>query len=83
MVEEVVNNLIVDKNGGYVDCTFGTGGHSLEILKKMDTKGSLTALDKDIQSINIGKDFFSSDKRFKIIKTNFSNLCAYLEVLVL
>ena len=35
MVEEVVNNLIVDKNGGYVDCTFGTGGHSLEILKKV------------------------------------------------
>ena len=79
MVEEVVNNLIVDKNGGYVDCTFGTGGHSLEILKKMDTKGSLTALDKDIQSINIGKDFFSSDKRFKIIKTNFSNLSNHLE----
>ena len=79
MVREVVNNLIVDLSGQYVDCTFGNGGHSINILKSIGSAGSLIALDKDIESVNIGKDFAASDERFKIIKSNFSNLSMLLE----
>ena len=79
MVREVVNNLIVDLSGQYVDCTFGNGGHSINILKSIGSEGSLIALDKDIESVNIGKDFAASDQRFKIIKSNFSNLSMLLE----
>ena len=79
MVREVVNNLIVDLSGHYVDCTFGNGGHSINILKSLDNKGSLTALDKDIESVNIGIDFAASDERFKIIKSNFGNISKLLE----
>ena len=35
MVNEVLENLVFEQNGKYVDCTFGAGGHSLEILKKI------------------------------------------------
>ena len=44
MVEEVLENLVFKNNGTYVDCTFGAGGHSLEILKKLDSLGSLCLL---------------------------------------
>jgi len=79
MLREVINNLIVDLNGHYVDCTFGNGGHSKSILSTLDKRGSLIALDKDIFSVNIGKNFSASDGRFKIIKSNFSNLSSFLE----
>ena len=36
MVDEVLDNLIFEQNGKYVDCTFGAGGHSFEILKKIN-----------------------------------------------
>ena len=41
MVEEVLTYLVIDKNGVYIDCTFGAGGHSQEILKELQDKGSL------------------------------------------
>ena len=34
MVNEVLDYLVFEQNGKYVDCTFGAGGHSSEILKK-------------------------------------------------
>ena len=40
MVKEVINNLIFDKNGSYVDCTFGMGGHSAAILNSLDKQGN-------------------------------------------
>ncbi len=79
MVKEVVNNLIVDSSGHYVDCTFGSGGHSINILKNLNNSGSLTALDKDIESVKIGREFASSDERFNIIRSNFSNISKLLE----
>ena len=39
MPEEVIENLLHDKDGDYLDCTFGMGGHSKEILKKTDREG--------------------------------------------
>ena len=29
MVDQVISNLLVNKKGSYVDCTFGLGGHAL------------------------------------------------------
>ena len=41
MVEEVLENLVFEQNGKYIDCTFGSGGHSTEILKKISDTGAL------------------------------------------
>ena len=79
MVEEVLENLVFKNNGTYVDCTFGAGGHSLEILKKLDSLGSLVSFDKDIQAtLNLSQEF-SGETRFKLINDSFSNIKKYFK----
>jgi 16S rRNA (cytosine1402-N4)-methyltransferase len=40
MLREVINYLNIKKEGTYVDCTFGNGGHSRAVLEKLE-KGKL------------------------------------------
>ena len=73
MVDEVLDNLVFKENGKYVDCTFGAGGHSLEILKKLNEDGSLVSIDKDKRvSVNLSSHF--SDARFRLLHDSFANL---------
>ena len=74
MVDEVLDSLVFKQNGKYVDCTFGAGGHSLEILKKLDKQGSLISIEKDNSAvINLSSEF-KDDPRFRLINDTFSNL---------
>ncbi|QIK16746.1 16S rRNA (cytosine(1402)-N(4))-methyltransferase RsmH [Blattabacterium sp. DPU] len=68
LIKESIENLITDQNGIYVDATFGGGGHSYEILKKLSKKAILIALDQDKESI---KRNFIKDKRFHLFHKNF------------
>ncbi|WP_185872432.1 16S rRNA (cytosine(1402)-N(4))-methyltransferase RsmH [Blattabacterium cuenoti] len=68
LLKESIENLITDKNGIYVDATFGGGGHSYAILKKLNKEGTLIALDQDKESI---KKNFIKDKRFHLFHKNF------------
>ncbi|XBC38376.1 MAG: 16S rRNA (cytosine(1402)-N(4))-methyltransferase RsmH [Buchnera aphidicola (Floraphis choui)] len=69
---ETIKYLNIKKGGIYIDCTFGCGGHSKEILKKLDQKGKLYAIDKDPFSINIARTI--QDRRMQVIPGNFSNV---------
>ncbi|WP_185873492.1 16S rRNA (cytosine(1402)-N(4))-methyltransferase RsmH [Blattabacterium cuenoti] len=71
LLEESINNLITDKNGIYVDATYGLGGHSYSILKKLEKKSILIAIDQDKDSI---KKNFIIDKRFYLFHNNFINI---------
>jgi len=66
LLNESVEGLNVDPNGIYVDLTFGGGGHSGEILKKIK-KGKLFAFDQDEDA----EKNAISDKRFRFIRSNF------------
>ena len=67
LLESSISGLDIQPYGIYVDATFGGGGHSRMILKKM-YEGKLFAFDMDNDClINIIKH----DDRFKIIKSNF------------
>jgi 16S rRNA (cytosine1402-N4)-methyltransferase len=44
MLNEVIEYLKIKENGIYIDCTFGTGGHSQAILEKLKN-GKLISFD--------------------------------------
>ena len=72
MLHESIKALGIIPNGFYVDCTFGRGGHSKEILKKSNDDGSLLALDKDLEAVKEGETI--KDKRFEIVHASFKDL---------
>ena len=79
MVNEVLENLVFEQNGKYVDCTFGAGGHSLEILKRINESGTLISIDKDEKAtVNLSTDF-TDDRRFRLVNDSFSNLRSLFE----
>lgn len=47
LLVEAVDALAIKPDGVYVDCTFGGGGHSREILKRLGPQGKLIAFDHD------------------------------------
>ncbi|MGE8381745.1 MAG: 16S rRNA (cytosine(1402)-N(4))-methyltransferase, partial [Sphingobacterium sp.] len=47
MLQECMDALAIKPNGVYVDVTFGGGGHSREILKRLGPEGKLFAFDQD------------------------------------
>ena len=80
MVDEVLENLVFKQNGKYVDCTFGAGGHSLEILNRINNKGCLTSIEKDESATKDLSTKFTKDSRFTLINDSFSNLRKFFEV---
>ncbi|MCQ2748097.1 MAG: 16S rRNA (cytosine(1402)-N(4))-methyltransferase RsmH [Mycoplasmoidaceae bacterium] len=73
LLNEVIAGLNIKPNGLYVDATAGFGGHSQEILSKLD-QGKLICIDQDINAINALHNLFDDDKRVNIIHGNFANL---------
>ena len=74
LLDEAVQALVHSPSGIYVDGTFGRGGHSSEILSKLNTEGHLLAIDRDEEAVNYGRNIFSGDPRIDIALSNFSNL---------
>ena len=79
MINRVIEGLNIISNGTYVDCTFGRGGHSRNILEKIGEKGKLIAIDKDKAAEDYAKEYFSKYKRFYFEKSNFSDIEYILE----
>lgn len=69
--------LNIKPNGVYVDVTFGGGGHSREILKRLDADGRLIAFDQDPDALNNTID----DPRFTLVHQNFKFLKNNLRLL--
>lgn len=69
-----VDALIYDSDGIYADATFGGGGHSRAILKKLSSKGKLVAFDRDEEALANAPD----DKRFTLVNHNFRFLKQFI-----
>ncbi len=74
MLNECVDALNIKPNGVYIDCTLGGGGHSYEILKRLNSDGKLIAIDQDDYSIKYCVKKFEGIENIKIIKGNFENI---------
>ncbi len=67
LLDESVSALITDISGIYADATFGGGGHTSEILSRLDSKGRVIAFDRDADAI--GNRI--SDPRLTLVRNNF------------
>lgn len=76
MLKESVAGLKVKPNGIYVDVTFGGGGHSHEILKRLGSRGRLIAFDQDSDAGQ--SDSLLRDKRLTLVRGNFRFMRSYL-----
>ena len=56
LLDEVIDGLEIKKDGCYVDCTMGGGGHSSAILSHLDERGRLIGFDKDDDAIAVCKE---------------------------
>ena len=77
LLKKSVDDLVTNPDGIYVDVTFGGGGHSREILKRLSPKGRLLSFDQDLDALKNTID----DDRFTLINQNFrfleNSLMAY------
>lgn len=73
MLSESVEGLQINPDGVYVDATFGGGGHSIEILKRLG-KGKLIGVDQDPDA----KANVPDDARFSFVAANFRHIRRYL-----
>ncbi|MFP9118776.1 16S rRNA (cytosine(1402)-N(4))-methyltransferase RsmH [Flavobacterium sp. RNTU_13] len=74
LLKETVDGLNIKPDGVYVDVTFGGGGHSREIMKRLGPNGKLFAFDQDEDAqANV-----IDDERFTLIPENFRFLKRYL-----
>ena len=79
LLKESVDGLDIQPDGIYVDVTFGGGGHSQEILRRLGGNGHLYGFDQDADAeLNI-----VNDDRFTFVRSNFrylKNWMRYYEV---
>lgn len=73
-LDNAIENLNVQENKVYVDCTFGRGGHSLLILKKLNNTGKLLSIDKDKDAYQYYLDNFPKSNNHIFVNDSFSNL---------
>ena len=69
---EAPEALVHNRDGLYIDGTFGRGGHSRRILNKLSEKGRLIAFDRDPEAIEAARTI--TDPRFTIVHSPFSLL---------
>lgn len=70
LLEETIAGLNINPNGIYVDVTFGGGGHSKDILKRLSPNGHLYSFDQDKDA----EQNIVADNRFTFVRSNFRYL---------
>lgn len=78
LLNESVDGLDIKPNGIYVDGTAGGGGHSAEILKRLEN-GRLISIDQDPDAIATVTERFRGNEKSIIIKGNFADMKELLE----
>lgn len=74
LLKETVDGLNIKPDGVYVDVTFGGGGHSKEILRRLGPNGKLFAFDQDEDALVNALP----DERFVLINENFRHIKRFL-----
>ena len=79
LLEAALDALVRSPHGIYCDATFGRGGHSRAILRRLSPRGRLVAIDRDPQAIAVARAV--DDARFTAVHARFSQLPIVLDEL--
>jgi 16S rRNA (cytosine1402-N4)-methyltransferase len=74
LLNETVDNLVMNKDGIYIDGTIGFAGHASKIISKLNNKGRLIGIDLDPYALKCSNDNLSKfpKKSYSLYKGNFS-----------
>ncbi len=67
MLDESISALVTNPSGTYADVTFGGGGHTAELLSRLNEDGHVIAFDRDSDAISNGLD----DPRLTMVRADF------------
>jgi 16S rRNA (cytosine1402-N4)-methyltransferase len=74
LAEAIIEWLAIRPEGTYIDATVGTGGHALEIVRRLTT-GRLVGLDRDAQALAIARERLREfEGRVILVQTDFSRI---------
>ncbi len=73
LAKETIERLKVKKDGIYIDCTLGLGGHT-RLLAEAASEGRVISFDQDPQALNKAKENLQDLKNVTFIADNFSNI---------
>lgn len=75
LAETVTDILITDRSGTYIDCTLGGGGHTRELVKKLNTDSLIIGIDLDTTSVQYNRKFFEGKSpRVEVIHGNYKDI---------
>ncbi len=73
LLDEMINNILTNPEGIYVDCTLGGGGHSCALAQRLADTALLIGIDQDEQAIKAARERLKSIKcNYLTIRNNFS-----------
>lgn len=78
LLKEVIHYLNIQRNGIYVDATYGRGGHTREILSRLGEDGFLLAIDKDPEAVRFARESCKGSRNFVIKHGPFSMLSTWI-----
>lgn len=81
MLEELVDAVLTDPNGIYIDATFGRGGHARALLAQLGPHGRLIAIDQDLAAHAAVDEILQNDTRFSLHHASFAHLLALVREL--
>lgn len=79
LLDEALTGLAIKEDGIYIDATFGRGGHSKEILKRLGPQGQVLAIDRDPEAIEVAKRI--GDERLRVEHGSFTKLKSWISEL--
>ncbi|MFK5895281.1 MAG: 16S rRNA (cytosine(1402)-N(4))-methyltransferase RsmH [Pseudomonadota bacterium] len=79
MLNETIDALNVKSSGIYIDGTFGRGGHSAEIVKKLNEQGKLFVLDKDPQAISTALECYAKKSNVFVTAGSYTQVRELME----
>jgi len=78
LINEIIELMITDGSGLYIDGTLGGGGHTAEILSKLNSRGRIYAFDKDPDAIRhcqrkFKNELGSANSRIELINASYDS----------